>query len=378
MDLPSPLSRWRTERRPAWAAGVVLAGLPAGATPRVLDRIHRGLRPPEVEALRALVGQAALDAFVLALLDAWARGDGPAEDAWVFRGIGALGGPDAIRAVGRKIEGWARAKHFAWSAHGLGLLRAAPQEAARLALLRLSLDARDGRVRTEATRAIDELAKREGVDRFALGEGIGRDLGFDAGGRREVAGIHVALDAELHPWVVDDGWLEAPPPGAGAEATRAWRALRDDLRALKRVRLRVLERAMRSARSWSVDALRASWVEPVVILPLSARVLWEIGDERVRLDGDGTLRDAHDEPRPWPSEARCRVAHPRSMDPVEVAQFRERFEEYELVSPFAQLDREVYEWPATALHEDRFEACVDVRPHPLRLRALEEVGWSPV
>ncbi len=399
MALPPPFSRWRTESRPAFLAQIDLPALrtadgplPEGAALRLLDRMRRGLREREIVAVLERCDEPSLDGLLLAVLDAWEAAGGPSAGAWIFRGLMALGRGTAVRSVGRRIERWARGRHVAWSVHGLTVLAHAASPAAVLTLTRLSGSSGDPRVRAEAGRALDRLAEAEGVDRAELEERLTPDLGLDARGRRvlDYGGrrFEVALDAQLVPWVLDDTGARRPDlprprgsddPALAARARADLKALRQDARTLARTRVRALERAMRTQRSWTRDEFERRWVRPAALRSLTAQILWFTRDERgssvFRVEDGGDLSNAREAPVELGPSAQITVAHPLLIPATERAAWRGVFDDYELVPPFAQLERSVHRWPEDALRHDRFDTCEGWRVHPAALRRLGAAGW---
>lgn len=229
VELPPPFSRWRRELRPSFAAAASPSlvtpegkALPEAASLRLFDRLASGLAPRDVSALRAACDEASLDRW-LAALDAWEAAGGPSAEAWVFRGLTALGGDRVVRAVGRRIERWAKARQVGWSVHGVTVLSSASSDLALLTLTRLSQAASDGRVREEAGAALDRIAAARATPREALEEEALPELGFDASGRATLdygtRTFVVELDEQLEPWVVVDGARQAKAPGLRASLT---------------------------------------------------------------------------------------------------------------------------------------------------------------
>lgn len=362
--------------------------LPEPASLRLFDRLASGLTPRDVDALRAACTPASLDRWLLGALDAWEATGGPAGEAWIFRGLSALGGDSVVRTVGRRIERWAKARQLGWSIHGLAVLTNARSDLALLTLTRLAQAASDGRVRHEAAEALERVAKVRGVDRMELEEQALPDLGFDArghttldyGGRTFV----VELDEQLEPWVVVDGARSSKAPAVRAsddvlrakDARALFRSWKLELRHITRTRLRMLEHAMRTERRWSAEELASLWVTPPTVRPLVRRVLFTTTDgQRFRVDDDGTFADSHDAPFVLAPDARVGVAHPLPIDVDERARWRAMFEDYGLLPVFPQLDREVFAWPDASLEESEDRRCHGWLVHPARLRRLTELGW---
>ncbi|MBX3248425.1 MAG: DUF4132 domain-containing protein [Myxococcales bacterium] len=394
MELPPPFSRWRRELRPSFATQlpplVSLAGdaLPEAASLRLFDRLAQGLAPRDVSALHSVCPPRALDRWLLGALTAWEQAKGPTHEAWIFRGLASLGGESVVRAVGRRIERWAKAGQLGWSVHGITVLANAGDDLAILTLTRLTQTASDGRVRHEASAALDRLAAARGVDRDALEMGALPDLGFDASGRATLdyggRAFAVELDEGLEPWVVVDGARQpkAPPTRAtddeaqAKEARALFRAWQLELRMIARTRTRMLELAMRTERRWPASELLALWVRPATVRPLARRVLFATdAGARFRVDDEGSFADSYDAPFELDADALVGVAHPLAIDEDERARWRQVLEDYAIMPAFAQLDRETHGWPAATLGESEEPRCRGWRVHPARLRALTGVGW---
>ncbi|MCA9613020.1 MAG: DUF4132 domain-containing protein [Polyangiales bacterium] len=394
MELPPPFSRWRRTLRPSFAKELPPGlrtpegrTLPDDASLRLFDRLASGLAPRDVDAVRAACTPDSLDRWLLASVNAWEEAGGPATEAWVFRGLAAFGKDAVVRAVGRRIERWAKAKHIGWSVHGITVLTNAGSDLAVLTLTRLAQAANDGRVREEASNALERLASARGVPREELEEAALPQLGFEEGRARLSYGprqFDVELDEHLVPWVVVDGARQAKAPAArksddpdeAKEARALFRSWTLELASITRTRLRMLEEAMRTERRWSRDELVARWVEPAIVRPLTRRVLFTTSQGVCfRVDDDGTFATVDDETLTLDAADLVGVAHPLPIAEEERARWRRVFEDYALLPAFPQLDRDVHAWP-----EDSLADSVDPRfrgqlVHPARLRRLTELGW---
>ena len=118
-----------------------------------------------------------------------------------------------------------------------------------------------------------------------------------------------------------------------------WRELQEDVAAIADVRLQSLERAMITARPWTLEAFRRAWMDHPLMRHISRSVVWRAGAVGFRIAQDGTFADASDAAFvPVPPVT---VAHPAEMTDEERVRWSSVFNDYLLIQPIEQLSRRV-------------------------------------
>lgn len=309
---------------------------------------------PDAIALRARLGPDAAR-MASALLDAFE--EDKAKPMYRFALAAALTlSPDAGPAkLSRLAWSWSRSKNrnhrtlVAYVAAYLGQA-ASPAAIARLGLLASGLS--DEAHRAHAARALRAIALDRGTSVEDVVASAPPDLGLDErlalaldyGPRRFV----VRFASDGRPQVADakgKALASLPKPGkkddpALAEAAHArFVEARDDVRHFLAAQAKRLEQRMREQTSWTPDALAREVAVPLMRLPLTGLVLLHEGGT-LRVTDEGRMVDAEDE-LVTPAGP-VRIAHPLELSDAERRRWGEVLADYELVPPFAQLDRPVH------------------------------------
>ena len=202
--------------------------------------------------------------------------------------------------------------------------------------------ARSNGLRERAGLALDEAAKKLGLSRDELAERVLSDFGLDARGQRDFVyaertyTLRLANDLSLSIFL--DGAKRRALPKAKTEDDKARRkelsALKKQLKTGVKAAIERLESAMIDGRSWSVEAWREVFTNPVN-RRLAEQLLWWDGTRAFRVAEDGSFADLEDET--VEIDAEIRLAHPLRMTDTEA--WAQVLADYEMLPPFPQLDR---------------------------------------
>lgn len=216
-----------------------------------------------------------------------------------------------------------------------------------------------GRIET----MLDTAASLRGVTKDELEEDLApttelddeASLALEYGSRT----LRVGFDEHLAPYVRGEKGerLRGLPPARKDDdaetierAKVVWRDLKEDMTVIGMRRVRALERAMVSRRTWTSERFRRVWQEDRLVKHLARGVLWSTDATRFRIAEDGSLADAKDQPFALADADLVHVPHPLRMDKEELAAWRTIFEDYEIVQPFPQLGRNLPEVGNHAAH----------------------------
>ncbi|MDP9793285.1 hypothetical protein J2S43_001797 [Catenuloplanes nepalensis] len=309
---------------------------------------------PGLAEVRDACERADLTAFGWELFAQWARVEHPSGDKHALYALGFLGDDAAVPRLTETVLGWtddaiARAKI------GLDVLVALGTDTALVHLQRMARTAKAKGFRKLAAAKLDQIAQARGLSTAELGDRIAADLGLDADGRITLdygpRRFTVSFDVKLNPLIADaEGRRrKSLPPVAAAddatlaeEARAAFAVLKKEARALATERLRALEEAMVTGRSWTPSQVRAFFTDhPAVRYPARA-LLWQVaGGPAFRVAEDGSFADVDDKTLVLDDERRVTLFHPAPAGP-ELALWAETFADYEIFQPFPQLGREVH------------------------------------
>ncbi|BDH57789.1 DUF4132 domain-containing protein [Tsukamurella sp. PLM1] len=281
---------------------------------------------------------------------------------------------------------------------GLGVLAAIGTDVALMQLHRISLRVKFKALKERAQERIAEIAEGlrlttdELADRLVPDFGLAADgtLVLDFGPRAFVVGF----DEQLRPTIADDTGKprkSLPKPAASddaelaAAATKAFAALKKDVRTAASDQVARLEAALRAQRRWSAGDFRTYLLEHPLLVHLVRRLLWGVYPDHdaasapstaFRVAEDRTFADVDDETYNLPDDSVIGLVHPLHLDADVLAAWSEVFADYELLQPFPQLGR-----PVIALTEEQRAASdlvADFRvTAPTRaFLGLTKAGWN--
>ena len=245
---------------------------------------------------------------------------------------------------------------------------------AHLSRLRTRIKHRSMRKQIET--ALGEAAERAGISKGQLVERQVTTHGLGPGGTKEIpVGETTAIvrldgaDKAVLTWRTAKGRdVKSVPEQVREGHAEELKELRAELKEIKKTlaaqRVR-LEELFAEDRSWTVDEWRAHYLDHPLVGAFAHRLIW-------RFDDDAAL------PNDAPAAETVRLWRPIDVKPEEVAEWRSRILEQELVQPFKQAFREVYHLaPAereTGTYSNRFAAHI-VR-YQQAYALMKTRGWA--
>jgi hypothetical protein len=372
------------------------AALPSSAL-RVLVQMLSISKPgapyPDLPAICGFCDSASLAEFAWALFEGWRLAAYPAGQSWVLTAQGLLGDDTTAERLVPLIRAWPGEGGHARAVAALDALAAIGSDGALAALHRLSLKGKFKALKTRAGERIAAVAAARGLDAEQLADRLVPDLGLDSNGTSTLdygrRRFTVRFDEILRPSVYDaSGNLvkALPKPGAqddpvlAPDAYQRFGAMKKQLRTLAGDQLWRLEQAMCTRRRWS----RAEFGDLLVAHPLmrhAARgLVWGVYEDSglqaaFRIAEDLTYADPDDNRFAIPDGVLVGLVHSVELGESALSKWREVFGDYEILQPFAQLDRATFELTAVEAEDvtlKRFDGAIA----PVeRLAALERQGW---
>ncbi len=354
-----------------------------------------GAPRPLVRALGRHADAAPLDAFAWRLFELWLAGGAPVKDRWGLTTLAHLGGDASATRLAPLVAAWPGQCETQRALAGLECLAAMGTD---LALMQLNAIARRpdlGKLQPKARALVEEACRARGLTPEQLEDRTVPDLGLDAHGGRSLdfgpRQFRVALGADLEPVLRDElGNLrdDLPKPGArddptkAAAAVAAWKLFKEQLRQTVTLQAARLRRALVLGRRWPAAEFESVLVRHPVLGALARRLLWGCfgPDHRLvaafRLTAEGDYADVRDAEYDLPSGADVGLVHPAQLAPGERKAWGERFADYEIFPPFAQLTRRAHALRAAeagrrelSRYNDRSVSGVEAD------RLLREAGW---
>jgi Domain of unknown function (DUF4132) len=347
---------------------------------------------PGTGEAKAACDSAGLAQWAWALFEQWCLAGTPAKDGWVLHALGLLGDDDTAARLTPVIRAWPGEGGHQRAVTGLDVLAAIGTDAALRHLYGISQRVPFTALKARARLKISELAESLGLTAEQLGDRLIPDFGLDPDGTTTIdygpRTFTVGFDEQLRPFVLDqDGkrLKDLPAPGgrddpdlAPAERKR-FMDLKKSVRAVAGLQLRRLENAMVTQRTWNAAEFRSLFVGHPLIGQLARRLLWLAESEGVttafRVAEDRTFADIADDGLTLPDDAVIRLPHPLKLE-KDLAAWSERFADYEIRQPFAQLERDVFELTEEERADHRLTRFDGVVVPTTRLLGLVPRGWE--
>ncbi|MBZ3902009.1 WGR and DUF4132 domain-containing protein [Streptomyces griseiscabiei] len=368
--------------------------LPAEATRHVVTMLAMS-RPgepyPGLAVVREVCAAESLAEFAWALFEQWRLAGMPSEAGWALTALGLLGDDGTVRRLTPLVRAWPGEGGHQRAVDGLGVLAAIGTDVALMHLHGVAQRVKFKALKARAQEKIAELAQDLGLTGEQLADRLVPDFGLDARGTTVIdygsRTFTVGFDEQLRPFVQDpDGHRrkDLPQPGARDDAELApaerkrFMALKKDVRTIAADQVRRLESAMVEGRSWSAAEFRELFVGHPLLWHLVRRLVWLSDADGTttafRVAEDRTFADAEDSLFTLPDKAIVRIAHPLRL-PGELDTWAELFADYEILQPFPQLGRQVFELTAEEAAGWRLERFEGLTVTTGRLVGLERRGW---
>jgi hypothetical protein len=361
--------------------GELLASSPASPPSPLLTQVREALDP------------ASLDDLAQALCAAWIAAGAPASGEWALAAVAHLGGDGSARWIAGRIPGWVEERSRARVMTALEVLASIGTDVALLSLGRLARSARMQWLKDQASATLAEVASRRGLSPDQMDDRTVPDLGLDARGSRLLdfgaRAFRVTLDEHLRPVLSDEAGrrLRALPrptraddAARAAEATRSYRALREDADRIATLLLARFERAMCDRRRWSPPDFRTFLVAHPFVGRLVQRLVWAAYAEgeltaTFRVTEEADFADADDRSWSLSETMRVGVAHPLELGDELLQRWAGVLSDYRIVQPFAQLARATFTATPAERQSDRLLRLEGGRVWGGRLFALRGRGW---
>ena len=337
-----------------------------------------------------------LEIFADGLYDAWTMAGADLKQKWAFFALGHLGGDATARKLEPLIRQWAKGGSRPRAMMGLEVLGLIGSDMSLMLLHGISQKASKGLQQT-AQEAIERIAAGRSLSPDQLADRLVPNLGLSPDGSLKLdygpRHFTVAFDEQLKPFVIDESGKKrktAPKPGASDDESAAavaydrWSELKKAARKVAKGQIERLERAMCEDRRWSIKDFEARLAGHPLLVHLVRRLLWGVYNDEgelkagFRVDADGSYATITDEPfdlGALDENASIGLAHRLELADDVVAAWREQWADYELVSPFPQLDRDIYrpsDEEKAVLELKRFEGS---EVPGSRVLGLERWGW---
>lgn len=350
---------------------------------------------PGLLQVKALCTAESLAAFGWDMFSAWRVADCPAKEGWAFRALGTLGNDDTARALTPLIRIWPGESQHKRATTGLDILAAIGSDIALMQLNGIAQKLKFKALQERAREKINEVAESRNLttaeleDRLAPNPGLNDDgtLPLDFGPRRFI----VSFDEALKPWVRDENGKrlkDLPKPNKSddnelaADAVNRYKTLKKDTRMIASQQIARLESAMCQRRRWTPDNFYLFLVSHPLVCHLTRRLVWGVySEEDVLLDcfrvaEDNSYSTADDDLFTLPDgDIRIGLPHRLEITQEDAAAFGQLFADYELLSPFRQLDRICHSLSPAELESVELTRWAGRKCPSGRVAGLANKGW---
>jgi hypothetical protein len=316
--LPRPVMRDTRRVLPLSAASNLLAMLQFTAVDPPYVGITRVKEACDAESLAE---------FAWALFSEWLLAGAVGKDDWALTALGHLGTDETARRLGPKIRAWPGEAANARAVKGLDVLAAIGSDIALMHLDGIAQKLKFKGLQEKAKKKIAEIAESRNLTREELADRLVPDLDLDDDGSKVLdfgeRTFRVGFDEHLSPFVLDAAakrQKDLPKPNKSddaekaAIATRWWKAVKKDAKAISRQQILRLELAMCARRTWDVATFRTFMLDhPLMVHPLR-RLVWATYadgaiDKTFRVAEDRSLADVDDATFVLPESATLGIAH---------------------------------------------------------------------
>lgn len=353
-----------------------------------IGRMLKSREEPQLEALEAFVDPGSLGRFCAQLFDDWTRAGHPSKEDWVCEVMARFGKLEFARRLHDPMDLW------------LSYSTSNPGKAISSLLRRTNpyhLELLDSLHHGAYSRQARSLARAR-LARWAKQEGRGDDddaieqlldaytptLGVSARGRfspDNERSYLVALDKDLRPVLIAD------EEALDAASALKWEHTRSMFEHHFEQMTGRLERALITQRRWSLEHWRAHIAGHPLLASLATRLIWcdirpgkngrTRGTPRFwRMDESRECVGIDDETITLDASRSIMLAHPLWMTPEELRAWLLLMSDYEIIAPFEQLQRPVYEsFPS---YQELEALCGRTASHEALHRLHGQLPWETI
>lgn len=319
-----------------------------------------------LEEVRSGCDPGSLDSFARALFAQWVEhGADPAED-WAIAAVGRLGSDASIDELIERVNEWQRSGSSQRAGKLLDAIAMLGTEAALMHVDRVARKSPYPKLRARARVAVANAARQMGLSGDELEDRTAPTLGMGREGASVLSlgerSIRVSFDGSLQLVLQEVGGRRltrfprrrASDDGpAHAVAKQHVRSLRRHAREVAEQQIARLERMMVAERNVREADFERFFVRHPLVRHLVERLVWAADGVTFRVAEDGTYADIGDDELTLGGDAQVVLVHPRRLSVDVRHRWADRLADYELVQPFRQLGRPVFEPTPREIAADR-------------------------
>lgn len=358
---------------------------------------------PFLKEIKDNCDRSSINSFVWSLFERWSVQGKPKKEKWPVLALGLLGDDEIAIRLTPYIRKWPGQGQEHTAVSGLQCLRAIGSDTALMQINGIARKSRYRRLKVSAEECLQSIADDRKLSPEELEDRIIPSLGLDEKGKRVFdfgdraaplrdRQFHFALSPDLEAMVRDEeGQLKADLPEPAQkdnqelahQAISDWKLLKKQIREVIKVQTIRLEQGMITQRRWKWEDFENLLVKHPFMIHLVRRIIWAGYDgennliRTFRVTEDYTYADAQDEEITPENIVKVGVIHPVNLSPKDKAAWGETLSDYEIIPPFAQIDRDVYTVTSEEANEIEIKRFQDIQIEGVTLgRMMKNSGWQ--
>ena len=350
---------------------------------------------PGIQHVKEACTSESLACFAWELFSTWLTLGAPTRDAWAFSVLGLFGNDDTARRLTPMIRAWPGEAQHKRAVMGLDILAQIGTDIALMQLNGIAQKLKFKKLREKANEKITQIAEARDLTVSELEDRLAPDLGLDANGSLTLdfgpRQFTVSFDEALKPFIRDAQGSrrkdlprpsKSDDPTLSATAISNYKALKKDARAIASQQIKRLESAMCQRRRWTHEQFRQFLVEHPLVGHLTRRLVWATYDTNnqlthcFRVAEDNSYSTTDDDEFIMPDDtAMIGLPHRLEIPDQDIIAFGQLFTDYELISPFSQLDRPCYRLTPEERNAQLLQRWQERRCLSVRLANMSNKGW---
>ncbi|EMI16331.1 WGR domain-containing protein [Rhodopirellula maiorica SM1] len=352
-------------------------------------------RHPLLTAIKEHIDKGVRDTFAWRLFELWQEDGSVSKNKWAMGAIGHIGDDGCVMKLTPMVRVWPGESQHARAVFGLECLRGVGTNTALMQLSGVAQKLKFKGLKTKAAAFVEDIAKEKGMTRAELEDRVIPDCGLDEMGRREFSfgsrSFSFVLGGDLKPMVRDESGKirpNMPKPAAkddekiANESLSEWKLIKKQIKEVATLQAGRLEQAMVTGRRWTVDDFESLLVKHPLMTHLVQKLIWGSFDAKgnrtglFRVTEERDYADATDATISLDKAAQIGLMHPLDLTEAERSTWGEVLSDYEIITPFPQLGREVYSLEKGEEKTKQLARFTGLSlAAPTMVFTLEKLGW---
>ncbi len=335
-----------------------------------------------------------LDAVGEEILSNWISNGADTKDKWILALISAMGGFNVVIALKNQIEIWSKSSRGAIACEAIKALALNGSDEALIILDTIARKFKHKQIKKAAGEAFISAAKMLKITEEDLSDKIIPDLDFNVRGERVFdygsRSFTITLGVDFSLKIVDSSGKvikTLPKPGKAddelkaKEASAEFKIVKKQIKTVVSTQILRLETALSSNRLWNKKDWEKLFVKNPIMHNFSLGLVWgSYSDGKLkdtfRYMEDGSFNTKDEEEYELLEGAHIGLVHPLEMDKETLKDWKQQFEDYEIVQPFPQLQRKIYRVTEEEKKMKAIERFAGTKINGLSLVGkLTKMGW---